>query len=69
MAYDNDKASKEAGTLNNAIKDLNCNNVDNKLSTFNTLCNNVPAVNESSTDYKPVKWNDALLSYTYVNED
>ena len=69
VACDNDKASKEVGTLNNAIKDLNCNNIDNKLSMFNTLCNNEPAVDESSTDYKPVKWNDALLSYTYVHED
>ena len=66
---DNDKAPIEIGTLNNAIKDLNCVNDVNNSLTLDTLCNNDPTVDESSTDYKPVKTNDALLSYTYVNED
>ena len=62
---DNDTAPIEIGTLNNGIKDLNClNDVNNSLTL---ACNNDPTVDESSTDYKPVKWNDALVSY--INDD
>ena len=64
---DNDTTPIERGLFNTGIKDPNCHNEVNNSLTLARTSNNEPTVDESSTNYKPVKWDDTLVSY--INED
>ena len=64
---DNDTTPIEGGLFNTDITDTNCHNEVNNSLTLTMTCNNLTTVNDSSANYKPVKWDNTLVSY--INED
>ena len=64
---DKDTIPIEGGLLNNDMTDSNNHNEVNNSLTLTMTCNNGTTVNDSSANYKPVKWDNTLISH--INED